>query len=136
MQRNRLVRRGKTNGIADRPDIIRSDGGNAIQTIHAVVANVHNIRDGYSLPNTAVPVQSQVVPGIVFKEPANRPKIIVAAACDRAQTSAVPGHVWRRDHGPACWAGGRGGSGKRRLSRCIDWPVRSGWCWSLGFLGS
>ena len=51
-------------------------------------------------------MQSQVVPGIVFVEPANRPKVIITAACDRAQASVarrddaimvlvtVPGERW------------------------------------------
>src|SRR5205814_9658239 len=117
MQRNRLVRRRETDGIADRPHIIRSDGSNAIQTINAVVANMHNIRDGYSLPGATVPVQSQVVPGIVFKKPANSPKIIVVTARDSTQSSAVPGHGGRLDHGPTCWG-------------CRRWRV--GWSWCSG----
>src|SRR5688572_832989 len=129
MQRNRLIR--GTDGIADCPHIIRSDDSNAIQSINAIR---HNIRDGYSLPRETVPVQSQVMPGVVFMKPANRPNIVVAAACDREQTSAVPRHLWRRDHGPTYWAGGSWGSGKRRLSRCKDWRGR--WSWGPGSLGS
>src|SRR5687767_6573125 len=105
MQRNRLV--GEIDGIAHGPHIIRSDDSNTIQSIEVIR---HNVRDGYSLPRETVPVQGQVMPGIVVIKPANRPDIVVAAACDREQTGAVPRHAWRRDHGPAYWAGGSWGS--------------------------